>query len=149
MTDEQTTEAQTPPAEPVASPKKPRKPRAPKAAAAPAPKKAKEPAPTPPPKAPKKPKHYVEQTGKLITLSGTDVKLRAMTPAQLKEHGIKQVQGEIGKPCAQPLVLTFKSPKAAEQFFDLCLHAEEETDEHIECGGKTEWYADNLMGGFV
>lgn len=148
MTEEQTPEVQTaPPAEPAAPPKKPRKPRAPKAAA-PAPKKAKAPKPTPP-QVEKKPKHYVEQAGKLITLCGTDVKLRAMTPAQLSEHGIKQVQGVVGKPCAQPLVLTFKSPKAAERFFDLCLHSDDEANDHIECGGKTEWYADNLMGGFV
>lgn len=144
MTDETTTPAAAP--VPEKKPRKPRKPRAPKAEK---PQVAAAPPPPTPIKPEKKPKHYVEQQGRTVTLCGTDVQLRAMTPEQLKAHGVKDMQGTMGTPCATPLVLTFKSPTAAEKFFDLCLHAEEEADAHIDCGNKTEWYSENLMGGFV
>lgn len=105
---------------------------------------------TPPPaaeKPPKKPKNRVEHEGSTITLAGKDVKLRVMTPAQQTEWGIKTITGTFGVPCEQPLVIQFKSPKAAEKFFEHCLHYEEEDEtlEFIDSGGRTEWHSDKLM----
>lgn len=96
----------------------------------------------------KPPKHYVLQMGSEVTLSGKDVKLRPLTHELSVDHGIKQVIGAQGEPCVQPLIIKFKSPAAAEKFFDLCLHAEEEEDEHIQAGNRTEWVRPDIMDGF-
>ena len=135
---------QPPAATEAPKPKKPRKPRKPKepAQAAPAEEDEDE-------DEVKLPKHYVLQRGKTITLNGTDVKLRPLSPEQQKKFKVKSITGEVGKPCAQPVVLTFTSPNAAIDFFDLCLHSEEEVDEHIDCGSKTDWLSDDLLRGFA
>ena len=158
-------------------PRKPRKPRTPKPealAAVPEPTPEEKPAPKPrKPKAaakdeakPKKPKHeeadeaeegdrpfkmpknYVDHDGRTITLCGSDVKLRVMTPPTRAKHGIIKVEGTMGKPCAEKVVLTFKRATQAEKFFETCLHADNDADEFIISGSKTDWYGDNLMGSF-
>ena len=135
---------QPPAATEAPRPKKPRKPRKPKepAQAAPAEEDEDE-------DEVKLPKHYVLQKGKTVTLNGSDVKLRPMTPEVQKKLKVKAVQGEMGKACSTPLVLTFTSPNAALDFFDLCLHADAPEDEHIDCGGKTDWISEDVMRGFV
>lgn len=172
MNEEQTTapaEAAPAPAPEISPPvKKVRKPRKPKAPvqAAPEPEPAPEPAPAPKrtrkPKAAvteedgeeddnkpfKMPKHYVEHSGSVITLMGTDVKLRVMTPAKRAAHGIKEIIGTMGKPCEGPVLIKFKNRAAALKFFDLCLHADDEKNEYIDCGSKTDWFGEELMRSF-
>lgn len=97
------------------------------------------------PKAPKKPKNRVEHEGNRITLAGADVRLKVMTPEQQATHGIKSIAGVMGDPCKDTeVVLTFKSPKAAEKFFENQMNEEEENYEFIDAGGRTEWYSENL-----
>ena len=130
---------------PEEKPKKTRKPRAKKAAAAPAPAPAEKPK-----RAPKASKfsHEVKHEGRCITVTGTDVKVRDMTPAQLAEFGIKSVEGALGKACAEPVVLTFKSPAAASKFFAASFTAEDEADEFIVAGAKTDWHGEDLSNVF-
>jgi hypothetical protein len=98
----------------------------------------------------KPPKHYVLHEGSTITLSGKDVKLRPLTDESVAAHGIKSVTGAQGMPCEQQqVVLKFKSPAAAFKFFDLCLHAQDEADEHIKSGGKTEWHSERMLELFA
>jgi hypothetical protein len=96
------------------------------------------------------PKHYVLHHGRFITLHGKDVQLRPLTHEQNVTHGIKNVTGAQGMPCEQQdVVLTFKSPAAAFKFFKLCLHAEDETDEYIKSGNKTEWHSARMIDVFA
>lgn len=97
------------------------------------------------PKAPKKPKNRVEHEGNRIVIAGADVQLKVMTPEQQKAYGVKSITGTMGQPCKDTeVVLTFKSPKAAENFFEGQMNEEEEANEFIDAGGRTEWYSDNL-----
>lgn len=100
----------------------------------------------PPPKAPKKPKmvHEVVQEGSTITLRGTDVQMQALSAEQQATYGIKTVEGVMGQPCAEPLVLRFKSPKAAEDFFAMCFNLEDEATSFIDAGGKTDWMCEDM-----
>lgn len=90
--------------------------------------------------------HEVRQEGKHIFLSGTDVTLAKMTPSQRAEAGIKAVEGKMGVPCAEPVVLTFKSEKAAERFFENCFTDEDGTHDFIDTGSKTDWLSENIAG---
>lgn len=123
--------ADLPPAE------KPKRKRAPRKAAAPAEpvvKKARAP----------KMAHEVVQDGKFIRLSGTDVTLRRMTPKQRAEFGIKDIDGKMGVPCAEPVTITFKSPKAAAEFFELSFMDEDGENEWIEAGSKADWLSEDI-----
>lgn len=93
----------------------------------------------------KPPKHYVLHEGRKLTLSGADVKLRPLPHEALVKYGIKTITGSQGNPCNTPVVIEFKSSAAAFKFFDLCLHAEDEVDEHIDAGNKTEWQSPRLV----
>lgn len=101
----------------------------------------------------KPPKHYVLHDGRKLVLSGKDVQLRPLDHEACIRHGIKTVTGAQGMPCEQQqVVIEFKSPAAAFKFFDLCLHAQDEADEHIQAGNKTEWQSPRLLeilGGVV
>jgi len=115
-----------------------RKPRAkPEAEAAPAPAAAKR-----TPKA--KMLHEVVHVGNRIYLRGTDVRLREVPREQWGLHGIKGIEGEAGKPCAEEVVVTFKSPRAAAKFFSTAFNAEDDADEHIVTGGKADWYGESM-----
>jgi len=88
----------------------------------------------------------VEHEGAVVTLTGKDVKLQVMTPAQQKEHKVLTIAGVVGKPCAAPVVITFKTKRAAADFFTMCLNADEdEPNEFILVGDKTNWYSPDLM----
>ena len=94
----------------------------------------------------KPPKHYVLHHGATITLNGRDVQLRPLDHEQSVKHGIKSVTGAQGMPCEQQqVVIKFKSPAAAFKFFDLCLHTEDEADEYIKSGGRTEWHSERML----
>ena len=96
-----------------------------------------------PPKAEKVPKHRVVHEGKTILCAGKDVTVRAMTPEEQKRHGVVETTGTFGAPLdGTELVLKFKSPKAAETFFEAELDAEDESI--IDTGSKTEWYSESL-----
>lgn len=97
-------------------------------------------------KAPKKPRqvHEVVQEGNVITLRGTDVELQELSAEQQAQYGIKSVEGKMGEPCAEPLVLRFKSPKAAQEFFAMCFNLEDEATSFIDAGGKTDWMSENM-----
>lgn len=121
-------------------PKRKRAPRKPAAAAA-----------AEPVKRERKPKmvHEVVQDGKFIFLRGTDVMLKRMTPKQRAAFGIKDIDGKMGVPCAEQVKLTFKSPKAAADFFALSFMDETGEDEWIDAGSKADWLSEdiaNLMG---
>ena len=124
---------------PPEAPKKKRAPRKPKAEAAPAevekPKRA--------PRVAKLP-NAIKLDGRVIVVTGTDVYVRDMDAAARTKHGIKQVEGTLGKPCAEMLTLTFKSPKAAAVFFNESFTAENEDDEMIVAGSKTDWEGDTI-----
>lgn len=100
----------------------------------------------PPAKAPKKPKmvHEVVQEGNVITLRGTDVQMAVLSAEQQALYGIKSIEGQMGVPCAEPLVLRFKSPKAAEDFFAMCFSLEDEATSFIDAGGKTDWMCEDM-----
>jgi hypothetical protein len=130
------------PETPEEKPKKPRKPRAKKPAPAPV-----EAAPVEKPKrAAKGTKlaHAVTHEGKTITVTGTDVYVRKMTSEQMTSFGIKHVDGVLGKPCAESVVLTFKSPAAASKFFAESFTTEDEAAEFIVAGSKTDWNSDTM-----
>lgn len=88
--------------------------------------------------------HEVVLDGKLIRLSGTDVSLRRMTPKQRAEFGIKEIDGKMGVPCAEPVTITFKSPKAAAAFFGLSFMDEDGENEWIEAGSKADWLSEDI-----
>ncbi len=89
--------------------------------------------------------HYVNHVDATIILKG-DVSLRVMTYEEQKQFGIKDINGEMGKKCKKsPLVLTFKNAKSALAFFDMCLHAEKESEEYIDTGSKVEWFSPSMM----
>lgn len=133
-------------------PKKPRKPRKPRA-----PKTEK------PPKASKKSSKADEDEdddeefpcaviheGSKVLLLGPSIKLRVMTPAEQKQHGVKSITGIIGAPCheTQPTTITFKTAKQALMFFDMCLHAEDEGAEFIELlsdGNDVSWDSNDMQ----
>lgn len=123
---------------PEAAPEKPKRKRSPR--------KPKEAAVAAAPKKERKAKmvHEVRQEGKHIVLSGTDVTIAKLTPKQREAAGIKDVQGKMGVPCAEPVVLTFKSEKAAERFFENCFTDEDGTHDFIDTGSKTSWLSDNI-----
>ncbi len=92
------------------------------------------------------PPDHVHLEGKVLTING-DAKLRVMTLDEQKKHGIVSISGEMGKKAKKsPVVVTFKNPKAAAVFFDLCCYAEDETEEFIDTGSKVEWDAPSLRG---
>lgn len=128
------------------APKKPRKPRKPRASHKPKAEAAPEAPPEKPARAPrsKSMPNFVECAGKIITVSGKDVFVREMDAAARALHGIKEVQGTLGKPCIETLTLTFKSPKAAEKFMADSFATENEDEEMIVAGGRTEWRGDGL-----
>lgn len=90
--------------------------------------------------------NVVEQQGSVLTISGGDVYCRRLTPKKLEEWGIRKVEsGKMGVPCSDAaLVLRFKSPKAAGKFFTHSFGAENEADEIIVAGNKTDWQSDVL-----
>lgn len=98
------------------------------------------------PKKERKPKmaHEVIQEGKFVHLRGTDVVMDKLTPKQREAVGIKAVDGKLGVPCAEPVTLTFKSPKAAAQFFERCFTDEDGTHNYIHTSGKTDWMSEDL-----
>lgn len=103
------------------------------------------------PKKERKPRmvHEVVQDGKFIFLRGTDVMLKRMTPKQRAAFGIKDIDGKMGVPCTEQVKLTFKSPKAAADFFALSFMDETGEDEWIDAGSKADWLSEdiaNLMG---
>lgn len=126
----------TPAAE--ATPEKPKRKRTPR--------KPKEEVVTAAPKRERKPKmvHEVVQDGKFIRLSGTDVLLKRMTPKQRAAFGIKDIDGKMGVPCAEPVTITFKSPKAAADFFELSFMDETGEDEWIDAGSKADWLSEDI-----
>lgn len=109
-----------------------------------APRKPKEEAVTAAPKKERKPKeeHDVTQEGRHIVVRGSLVTVGKMTPTQRTKHGIKSIDGRLGVPCAEPVTITFKSPKAAEDFFDGCFNCDDEFDGFIEGTSKVRWYSD-------
>jgi hypothetical protein len=88
--------------------------------------------------------HEVVHVGNRIYLRGTDVRLRDLPREQWALHGIKGIEGEAGKPCAEEVVVTFKSPRAAASFFSAAFNAEDEAEEHIITGGKADWYGESM-----
>lgn len=131
-------------AEVVTEPAKPKRKRAPRKPAAAA-------APEAPVKRERKPRmvHEIVQDGKFIYLRGTDVTLKRMTPKQRAAFGIKDIEGKMGVPCAEPVTITFKSPKAAADFFELSFMDETGEDEWIDAGSKADWLSEdiaNMMG---
>jgi len=110
------------------------------------PRKPKEEAVTAAPKRERKPKmvHEVVQDGKFVHLRGTDVVMDKLTPKQREAVGIKAVEGKLGVPCAEPVTLTFKSVKAAAQFFERCFTDEDGTHNYIHTSGKADWLSDDL-----
>ena len=140
--EEETQDAEvTPEAEPEAKPKKakkPRKPRKPKAEAA-------------EPDAEedddtffRKDEQYVRQDGKTVTLSGKGVTLNGLSKADIKQWGVESISGTIGKPCKEPLTVTFKNRKAALDFFNACLENESEDDEVISASSAVKWFSEEL-----
>lgn len=88
--------------------------------------------------------NHVAHDGATITLNG-DVSLRVMTLDEQKVAGIKSITGEMGKKCKKsPVIITFKNPRAALVFFDMCLYAEKESEEFILVGKKVEWDSSSL-----
>ena len=99
----------------------------------------------------RKPKmvHEVMQDGKFIYLRGTDVMLKRMTPKQRAAFGIKDIDGKMGVPCAETVTITFKSPKAAAEFFEMSFMDETGDNEWIYAGNKADWLSEdiaNMMG---
>jgi len=95
--------------------------------------------------------HEVRQDGCFITLSGSSVKLKVLTPAQQKEHGIKSIFGVMGKKCSTDVLkMEFKSRKAAQDFLTYSMEAGTDEapkdEEFIQDGNKTEWYGERLDG---
>lgn len=117
-----------------AKPKRKRAPRKPRAAAEAAPKE---------PRSKKLP-NEVKQEGKNILLTGKEVKLAKLTPKQRANFGIKEIDGKMGVPCVEPVMLTFKSEKAAITFFENCFTDEDGTHDFIDTGNRTQWLSDHL-----
>lgn len=90
--------------------------------------------------------NFVRQEGSVMTISGADVYCRRLTPKKMEEWGIRKIEsGKMGVPCAEvPLVMRFKSPKSAAKFFTHSFGAENEADEIIVSGNKTDWESDAL-----
>lgn len=129
------------------TPKKPRKPRSDKGKKKTAPKKEAVEAKEPKQPRSKKLPCFVRQEGKVVTLSGADVFCRPLDAAARTKWGVKDVKGQLGEKCAtEETVLTFKSPKAAAAFFDYSFNAEDENDEIIVAGGKTDWEGESIAG---
>lgn len=113
-----------------------------------APRKPKEEAVTAAPKKERKPKeeHDVTQEGRHIVVRGSFVKVAKLTPSQRTQHGIKGIDGKLGVPCSEPVTITFKSPKAAEDFFDGCFNSDEGYEDLIDGNSKVRWYSEMFKG---
>jgi hypothetical protein len=130
-------EVVTAPAAVEAAPEKPKRKRSPRKPAAAA-------APEASVKRERKPKetHEVVQDGRNIFVRGSFLTVAKLTPTQRKNFGIKDVDGRLGTPCSDEVVLTFKSPKAAEEFFDGCFNCDEGYEGLIKGNSKVRWYGD-------
>lgn len=108
------------------------------------PRKPKEEVVTAKPKRERKPKeeHDVTQEGRYLVVRGSLVKVGKMTPTQRAKHGIKSIDGRLGGACVEPVTFTFKSPKAAEDFFDGCFNCDDDYEGFIEGTSKVRWYSD-------
>jgi hypothetical protein len=82
------------------------------------------------------------QDGRNIFVRGSFLTVAKLTPTQRKNFGIKDVDGRLGTPCNDEVVLTFKSPKAAEEFFDGCFNCDEGYEGLIKGNSKVRWYGD-------
>lgn len=102
------------------------------------------PKPEKPARKPRAPKmvHEVVQEGATITLRGTDVVLANVTPVAREKHKIKEIEGKLNAPCAEPVIIRFASPAAARKFFDFNFSSED--DQFIIAGGKTDWTGEGL-----